>query len=132
VPDANDNQALREILAQIRAEGAGSVTTVFKTFGSVQSPGMMSFPRPGITLALDFPYRGQKTLDFLNRLDRIVHDTGGALYPAKDARMSGENFKSFYPAWQEFSRYIDPCFSSSFWRRVMATAPNGNGQLQAA
>ena len=130
VPETNDNQALKEILAQIRAAGVGSITTVFKTFGTIQSPGMLSFPRPGITLALDFPFRGQNTLDFLDRLDQTVCDSGGALYPAKDARMSAESFKTFYPAWQEFSRYIDPCFSSSFWRRVMAS--NGNGHRLAA
>jgi hypothetical protein len=32
--------------------------------------------------------------------------------------MSAESFQQFYPRWQEFSRYIDPHFSSSFWRRV--------------
>jgi hypothetical protein len=94
--------------------------TVFKKFGDMKSPGMLSFPRPGITLALDFPYKGQKTMTFLDNLDRIVRDSGGAVYPAKDAHMSAESFQAFYPNWQDFARYIDPKFSSSFWRRVSA------------
>jgi len=79
---------------------------------------MLSFPRPGVTLALDFAFRGQKTLKLLDELDQIVFENGGALYPAKDARMSAESFRASYPNWREFAEYIDPKFSSSFWRRV--------------
>ena len=79
---------------------------------------MLSFPRPGITLALDFAYGGKKTLQLLDDLDTIVRESGGAVYPAKDARMSAENFQAFFPKWREFARYVDPHFSSSFWRRV--------------
>jgi hypothetical protein len=93
--------------------------TVFKTFGDVRSPGMLSFPRPGVTLALDFAFRGDSTLGLLNDLDTVVRASGGAVYPAKDARMSAENFRAFFPNWREFTAYIDPCFSSSFARRVI-------------
>jgi FAD/FMN-containing dehydrogenase len=91
---------------------------VLKLFGAVQSPGMLSFPRPGITLALDFAYHGKKTLQLLDELDKVVRQGGGAVYPAKDARMSAENFQAFFPRWREFARHVDPHFSSSFWRRV--------------
>ena len=118
VPFAVAHDAMREILARIRHSGEGSFLTVLKKFGDVQSPGMLSFPRPGLTLALDFAYGGQKTLQLLEDLDRIVRQSGGAVYPAKDARMSAESFQAFFPRWQEFSHYVDPHFSSSFWRRV--------------
>jgi len=49
-----------------------------------------------------------------------VGDAGGAVYPAKDARMSPQSFRRFFPAWTEFAEHIDPKFSSSFWRRVNA------------
>ena len=91
---------------------------VLKTFGSIKSPGILSFPRAGITLCLDFPNRGRPTLQLFEELDRIVTDAGGRIYPAKDARMSPQVFKAGFPQWQEFARYIDPQFSSSFWRRV--------------
>jgi hypothetical protein len=42
------------------------------------------------------------------------------VYPAKDARMSPESFAAYFPRRAEFSRYLDPAFSSSFWRRVNA------------
>ncbi|MBV9228116.1 MAG: FAD-binding oxidoreductase, partial [Chloroflexi bacterium] len=118
VPFSDGHEAMREILGRIRHSGEGSFLTVLKQFGDIQSPGMLSFPRPGLTLALDFSYQGQKTLRLLEELDSIVLQAGGVIYPAKDARMSAENFKAFYPRWKEFAQYIDPKFSSSFWRRV--------------
>jgi len=111
---------MREILGRIRRSGEGSFLTVLKEFGNIQSPGMLSFPRPGLTLALDFAYGGKKTLQLLDELDKIVLQSGGAVYPAKDARMSAESFPGFFPKWKEFAQYVDPHFSSSFWRRVTA------------
>lgn len=118
VPFAVAHDAMKEILARIRHSGEGSFLTVLKKFGDIQSPGMLSFPRPGLTLALDFAYGGKKTLQLLDDLDKIVRQSGGAVYPAKDARMSAESFQAFFPRWQEFAQYVDPHFSSSFWRRV--------------
>jgi len=118
VPFEGGRESMREIIGRIRQSGAGSFLTVLKEFGEVKSPGMLSFPRPGLTLALDFAYAGEKTLRLLDELDAIVRHYDGAIYPAKDARMSAESFQQFYPRWQEFSQYIDPQFSSSFWRRV--------------
>jgi hypothetical protein len=93
-----------------------------KRFGTSPSPGILSFPRPGLTLALDFPMRGERTLQLLNSLDCVVLESGGALYPAKDARMSPEMFNASFPNWRRVQRYIDPKFSSSFWRRVTVEA----------
>lgn len=120
LPPASERDALPRILACIAASGGGSFLAVLKRFGDLPSPGLMSFPRPGTTLALDFPNRGAATLELLDRLDAIVAEAGGALYPAKDARMSGTHFRRFFPNWRAFSDHLDPAFSSSFWRRVMA------------
>ncbi len=122
VPFEGGQEALREIIGRIRQSGAGSFLTVLKEFGTRQSPGMLSFPRPGLTLALDFAYTGAKTLALLEELDSTVRHYNGAIYPAKDARMSATSFQQFYPRWQEFTNFIDPHFSSSFWRRVSTQA----------
>ena len=82
----------------------------------------MTFPREGLTLALDFPNRGQATLELFEELDDLVRAAGGCVYPAKDARMSAASFQSYYPQSKEFSHTLDPRFSSSFWRRVTAGA----------
>lgn len=112
------SDALREILRVIAARGTGSFLGVLKTFGNQPSPGMLSFPRPGITLALDFPFRGASTLDLFTVLDRIVADAGGALYPAKDSRMPAELFAAAFPRLDEFREQVDPAFTSNFWRRI--------------
>ena len=119
IPSADARDALREMLARIAASGQGSMLAVLKRFGTRTSGGLLSFPRPGVTLALDFPNLGLKTLDLLESLDEVTRQAGGAVYPAKDARMSGDSFRRYFPRWAEFCRHIDPRFSSSFWRRVM-------------
>lgn len=110
--------SLKNIFKIITKSGNSSFLTVLKTFGNIKSPGMMSFPKPGITMAIDFKMVGNSILTMLEESDIIVRDCGGVLYPAKDARMSGENFRLFYPQWEEFSKFIDPKFSSGFWQRV--------------
>jgi hypothetical protein len=114
--------ATEALLNAIARSGLGSMLAVLKLFGRLDSPGMLSFPREGITLALDFPNRGERLERLFKELDAIVRDAGGRLYPAKDGRMPGELFRSGYPRWSEFARFIDPRCSSSFWRRVMENA----------
>ena len=109
---------IASLLMRVARAGSGSFLSVLKTFGDVTSPGMLSFPRKGFTLTLDFANRGAATLAFLAELEREVRDAGGALYPAKDARMSRERFLASSPRLAEFMPHVDPGFSSSFWRRV--------------
>lgn len=118
IPLENSKQNILKILKFVADSGLSSFLTVLKTFGDIKSPGMLSFPRRGVTMAIDFRFDGNKTLQALNYIDNFVRDAGGVLYPAKDARMSADDFKRFYPNWSEFAKYIDPKFSSSFWRRV--------------
>lgn len=115
VSDPDTVVRLLEIVSRARQ---GSFLVVLKTFGPQRSPGMLSFPRPGITLALDFPNLGEATFSLLDRLDALVAEAGGALYPAKDARMSPELFERSFPELPAFLPYVDPKFSSGFWRRV--------------
>lgn len=122
IPEANALFSLQEMLKRISISGVGSFLTVLKNFGSIRSLGMLSFARPGTTLAMDFPNRGDPTLQLLESLDEITLNAGGAVYPAKDSRMSASSFRKYFPAWQEFTQFVDPQFSSSFWRRVTRSA----------
>jgi FAD/FMN-containing dehydrogenase len=116
--------ALERILQTISQSSMGSFLGVLKRFGEVQSPGLLSFPRPGLTLALDFAMRGESTLRLLQSLDDLVLSGGGALYPAKDARMSPAMFEASFPGWRDLLPYIDDKLSSSFWRRVTGIEPS--------
>jgi FAD/FMN-containing dehydrogenase len=113
-----ERAAIAELIEAVSRSGLGSFLTVLKSFGDLPSPGMLSFPRKGPTLTLDFANSGPDTLALLDRLEAIVAAAGGALYPAKDARMSRETFARSFPRRAEFEPHRDPLFSSSLWRRV--------------
>ncbi|MBR7653157.1 FAD-binding oxidoreductase [Brucella oryzae] len=98
--------------------GQVSFLTVLKRFGSVKSPGLMSFPMPGYTLTMDFPNRGHTTLALLECLDRMTVEAGGRVNPYKDQRMSAEVFAASYPLWRDFEVFRDKAFNSNFWRRT--------------
>jgi FAD/FMN-containing dehydrogenase len=117
IPETN-LPAFEELLDRIARSGMGSFLGVLKQFGSAPPAGMLSFPRPGLTIALDFAMRGERTLKLMQSLDEVVQGSGGALYPAKDARMTPALFEASFPRWRGFVPYVDPKMSSSFWRRV--------------
>ncbi len=118
VPLADGQAIITALLETIAVSGMGSFLSVLKKFGDIESPGMLSFPRQGVTLALDFPNYGDRVLALFEQLDEVVMEANGAVYPAKDARMSAEAFQRYFPQWRDFSQYRDPGMSSSFWRRV--------------
>lgn len=118
VPVAAGRSALHKIIDRGAHGGIDSFFGVLKIFGDRPSPGLLSFPRPGVTVALDFYHHGDTTLRLLDSFDEIVLAAGGAVSPYKDARMSANSFKRFFPHWQELESFRDPRFSSSFWRRV--------------
>jgi FAD/FMN-containing dehydrogenase len=126
LPMAQGKAGMGEILQKIAAAGMGSFLSVLKVFGDHASPGLMSFPRSGVTLALDFPNSGDKVRALMDQLDAITSAHGGAVYPAKDARMPASLFRQAYPGLEEFSKWVDPAFSSSFWRRVGGAANQDN------
>lgn len=119
IPSATGRDATKALIGTIARSGQGSMLAVLKPFGTLNSLGMLSFPIKGVTLALDFPNRGKRLEQVFKELDGIVHSAGGRLYPAKDGRMPGGLFRSGYPRWSDFARFVDPRCSSSFWRRVM-------------
>ena len=121
IPHDDALHVTKRLLHTIAHSGQGSFLSVLKQFGAPASRGMLSFPQPGTTLALDFPNSGVRLHRLFGELDRIVLAAGGRLYAAKDGRMGPELFQSGYPRWQEFANYVDPRFSSGLWRRVTET-----------
>ncbi len=116
-PPSTSREGLQALLDEIATSQEGSFLAVLKTFGDRRSIGMLGFPRPGVTLALDFPNRGVHTRSLLSRLDAVVQSFGGAIYLAKDACMSREFFKQAYPEYAAFSDFRDPGISSEMSRR---------------
>lgn len=118
VPPACARDVTKDLLETIAASGQGSMLVVLKRFGDIASEGLMSFPMPGISLALDFPNRGARTTALLGRLEQSVVAAGGRIYPAKDACMAAASFEKGYPNLEAFRRFLDPAMTSAFARRV--------------
>ena len=118
IPKSHAAEGVSALLAAVQDRGWGSFLAVLKTHGRETSPGLNTFSMAGVSLALDFPNRGEQTTRFLRHLDQIVVGYGGRMYPAKDSVMSSETFQAGYPNWQKLEALRDPKVSSSFWRRV--------------
>ncbi|WAJ29238.1 FAD-binding oxidoreductase [Antarcticirhabdus aurantiaca] len=105
LPYEEAEAGLRKLLEVIGEARSASFLAVLKSLGEA-GRGMLSFPRPGFTLALDFPRR-DGTLDLMARLERIVLDHGGRIYLAKDAALSAQGFRMMYPELPRFRAVLD-------------------------
>lgn len=102
-PMENSRKGLYALLDKISQRGLGSFLAVLKLFGP--QGGIISFPRQGYTLALDFPI-SPRHLNLLNELDEITLKYNGRLYLAKDVRMSTYMFNRGYPHADRFKERI--------------------------
>jgi FAD/FMN-containing dehydrogenase len=115
--------AVAQMLERAQRAGHASFLTVLKSFGAMPGAGLLSFARPGVTLTLDFAYRGAETDALLASLDAITLQAGGAVNPYKDARMSAETFRASFPGWRAIRPYLDPAARSCLSVRVGLTEP---------
>ena len=99
LPKEDSRPGLKRILDHINSFGLPPYLAVLKLLGSHK--GLLSFPMRGYTLALDFPMKPGLTA-LLNTLDQLVHDLGGRVYLAKDARMNQNSFIRGYPESRRF------------------------------
>jgi FAD/FMN-containing dehydrogenase len=118
VPAEGGIAVVRELIERTQRARIGSFLTVLKVFGDIPSPGLLSFPKPGLTLTLDFANTGREALRLLDGLDSATIAAGGRVNPYKDARMSAATFAASFPHHQTLTPFIDPAFSSRFWTRV--------------
>ncbi|WDZ78066.1 FAD-binding oxidoreductase [Ensifer adhaerens] len=122
-PAARAPEITAQLMETARKAGHASFLTVLKRFGDIGSRGLLSFPRPGFTLTLDFANQGERTVKLLDALDRIVIEAGGAINPYKDARMSPQAFEKSFPSWKKLEALRDPALVSNFWKRTALALP---------
>jgi FAD/FMN-containing dehydrogenase len=91
------------------AGGADSFLCVIKDC-SAESKGMLSFPKPGISIALDLAVHAG-TQGIVDRLNEAVIREGGRIYLAKDSFTRAEHFRAMEPRlekWSAVRRRWDP------------------------
>ena len=121
LPFADGAPTLRRLLESIARSGRGSFLAVLKRMGQ-QGRGYMSFPTPGLTLALDFPNAPGATA-LIAELERITADNGGRVYLAKDGTLAPELLPVMYPDLPQFRALLDEIdpgrkFTSDMSRRL--------------
>jgi len=109
LPDAAGHGAARRFLELLTRRGGASMLCVIKDCGA-EGPGLLSFPRPGISIALDVPIRDE-TQSLVDALNLLVIAEGGRIYLAKDAFTRAEHFRAMeprLPEWTRIRRRWDP------------------------
>jgi FAD/FMN-containing dehydrogenase len=93
LPHADDAGPARRFLERFAAEGGTAFLCVIKDCGP-EGKGMLSFPRPGISIAVDFPIHKTRTQSLVDRLNELVIREGGRIYLTKDAFTRPEHFRA--------------------------------------
>lgn len=101
--------APRRFLELLTSRGGASMLCVIKDCGP-EGEGLLSFPRPGTSIALDIPVR-DGTQALVDALNELVIREGGRVYLAKDQFTRPEHFQAMEPRLAEFQairRRFDP------------------------
>ena len=110
LPVENDPGIVRRFFEVLTSNGASSFLTVVKDLGP-EGKGMLSFPKPGISIALDIPMNGDQTQSLTDALNEIVIAAKGRIYLAKDALTRRDDFHAMEPrleAWNAVRKKWDP------------------------
>jgi decaprenylphospho-beta-D-ribofuranose 2-oxidase len=91
LPQATVHQSVRRFMELVASHGRASFLSVIKDCGPA-GLGTLSFPMPGISIALDIPYDGI-TQALVDQMNRLVIEQGGRVYLAKDALTRAEDFR---------------------------------------
>lgn len=107
---AGREEELERVVHLLRARRAPMYLAVLKRFGPA-AEGPLSFPLPGLTLAIDLPAAAPGLYCTLDEADELVAGAGGRVYLAKDARLRPAALATMYPElerWRAVRGACDP------------------------
>lgn len=96
LPEENTLAGFKEIIELINKSSHSPFLSILKKYKNNTSPGLLSFPLKGYSLALDFPVK-KGLIDFLNELDETVIQYNGRVYLVKDACLEAKSLEKMYP-----------------------------------
>jgi FAD/FMN-containing dehydrogenase len=105
LPDTAGTAGVRAFLELMVKRGGVPYLAIIKDCGP-EGQGMLSFPRAGISLALDFPITNA-TQGLVDHLNGLVIELGGRVYLAKDSFTRPEQFRAMEPRLDEWTRVRD-------------------------
>jgi len=100
LPDSAGPGAVRRLVEMLSGLGGASFLCVIKDCGD-EGQGMLSFPRRGVSIALDLPIR-DNTQSLVDQLNEFVVAAGGRVYLAKDAFTRAQHFQAMEPRLARF------------------------------
>ncbi|MCS6771236.1 MAG: FAD-binding oxidoreductase [Kiritimatiellae bacterium] len=109
LPVDDGGKGVRTFFETMTGLGGSSFLSVIKDCGA-EGKGVLSFPKPGISIALDIPIR-RGTGELVRTLNRKVIELGGRIYLTKDLFTTAEEFRDMEPRlerWLAVRRALDP------------------------
>jgi FAD/FMN-containing dehydrogenase len=110
IPFSSDGRGVHRFFEVLTRMGGASPVSVLKNCGP-EGRGVLSFPMPGISVALDLPFRRAHTQALVDALNAVVIEAGGRIYLTKDALTRPEHLRAMEPRlarFQEIRRKWDP------------------------
>jgi FAD/FMN-containing dehydrogenase len=100
LPERERPGATQRYLEALTSLGLASFLCVIKDCGA-EGEGMLSFPRPGISIAVDLPMR-RDVQEVVDELNELVLAEGGRIYLTKDTVSRSEHFRAMETRLDDF------------------------------
>jgi decaprenylphospho-beta-D-ribofuranose 2-oxidase len=130
IPRAAGRAKVREFCELVARLGGTGFLCVIKDCGA-EGEGLLSFPEPGMSVALDLPCT-PGIQELIDKLNRFVLDVGGRIYLTKDGYTRREHFEQMeaarLPAFQAVRDVWDPerRVRSALSERLLGDVPSAS------
>ena len=107
---------VNKILRKINKLNLKPTLVVLKVLGK-ENKNFLSFPKKGITFAMDF-INTKENIKKLKVLNKQLLLDDGRVYLAKDSVINYKDFRKMYPNWTKIKKYKNKFFSSKQSKRL--------------